>query len=101
MRGGITLAKLARHKASSSADFWHIDTDRTSLDGVGARNSIHLTSNQAHASGVCTICPMPALLMLGRSSQMLTASHFVVWLRFNTDKALQHHYAETWTLSCC
>ena len=52
VRGGITLAKLARHKASSSADYWHIDSDRTSLDGVGAKNSIYLTSNQAHASGV-------------------------------------------------
>ena len=58
MRGGITLAKLARHKASSSADYWHIDSDRTSLDGVGAKNSIYLTSNQAHASGVraCLSC---------------------------------------------
>ena len=68
MRGGITLAKLARHKASSSADFWHVDTDRTSLDGVGAKNSIYLTSNQAHASGVCTVCGVLAALMLGKTS---------------------------------
>ena len=78
VRGGITLAKLARHKASSSADFWHIDTDRTSLDGVGAKNSIYLTSNQTHASGVRTDCPVLALLLLGRTSRMPTVLQCVV-----------------------
>ena len=52
MRGGITVAKLVRRAAAEAVDFWHIDSDRSSLEAAGAQNSVYLTSNQAPAGGV-------------------------------------------------
>ena len=49
VRGGITVAKLGRRAPPEAVDFWHIDSDRSSLDAARAQHTVYLTSAQAPA----------------------------------------------------